>query len=158
MLQFFRKTRYQYSPVNGGSRIRTHYSRHIFLVTAAFVLASAITGFYAGRLSIHNRPYPPIDCKSLVWLSFCVEKLTRFKYPFERLSFTTAALSAQPRRMFLMQLGSLYSPSKAVSSNTLPSHHNVRPGQYSTSYIVSFVFPPHSRAPCLNPPFYTCSN
>ena len=59
MLQLFRKTQHQYNPVdgkslNGGSRIRTHYSRHIVLITAAFPLASAITGFDVGRLSMHS--------------------------------------------------------------------------------------------------------
>ena len=66
MLHLFQNSRYQYSPVNGGSLIRTRFSRHIFLITAAFVLASAVAGFYAGRLSTRDDPHLPIYCKSLV--------------------------------------------------------------------------------------------
>ena len=81
MLHLFHKVQYQYSPVNGGSRIRTHYSRHIFLITAAFVLASAVAGFYAGRLSNHSGPHPLIDCKPLVGIQSYHQRANMTKVP-----------------------------------------------------------------------------
>lgn len=66
MFYFSRNKQYQYEPVNGGSRIRSHYKCPTILVTAALVLASAITGFYAGRLSVSTDAGPAINCMSFV--------------------------------------------------------------------------------------------
>ncbi|KAL8733396.1 MAG: hypothetical protein Q9181_003604 [Wetmoreana brouardii] len=64
MFEFFRSHQYQYAPINGGSRLRSHYNLQTLLVIAAILLTTTITSFYAGRLSMSNVPDPIIKLSS----------------------------------------------------------------------------------------------
>ena len=63
MFQFLRGHEYRYNPLHGGSRFRSDYSPRTLLLAALVLLASTITSFYAGRLSIPNSRQSTINCK-----------------------------------------------------------------------------------------------
>lgn len=63
MFQIFRNKQYKYEAVNGGSRVRSHYKYPTIWITTAIVVASALTGFYTGRLSVSINADPGINCK-----------------------------------------------------------------------------------------------
>ncbi|KAG6999525.1 hypothetical protein G7Y79_00034g069480 [Physcia stellaris] len=101
MFQIFRNRQYKYEAVNGGSRVRSHYKYPTIWITTAIVVASALTGFYTGRLSVslnadpginlsnrkeifrYNRTFgaAPSNLSNAAWASIFPEQGGFFKHP-----------------------------------------------------------------------------